>query len=1496
MMHHSRFPGSSLHSARQRPPRLSAALATAGIALLLSVGCQGPEEPIHELERGAAPGLASDPHHASAADSQTPAANGLRHAITRLRQTEAGERYRLRWSGGAVLGDNPAHNFGARFGTDGVQVENKDKTWQVGLHLARWGFRGALHVVGSGAVKAERNRISNTRRHGLEEWYLNGPGGLEQGFNIARRPEAAGAEGEAGPLVLELNISGNVEPRLSDQGRSITFHDLRGRAVAVYRDLWVEDARGKLLDARLGLEQGRVLIEVDEAGAAYPLVVDPMLMGVESKVLATDGSSLDYFGYTVSLDGSTALIGAYGDDDKGNMSGSVYVFMRDNSRWLQHQKLTASDGAAADYFGYAVSLKGNTAVVGAYGNDDKGSTTGSAYIFARSGTTWKQQQKILGADSAAGDYFGYAVSAHGDTVLVGAYFDDDRGSNSGSAYVFARSGSTWTQQQKLTAGNGGGDDRFGFSVAVEGDVALVGAYYEDTRGTNAGSAYVFARSGSTWKQQQMLTATNAGSYDYFGYAVSMGGNTALVGAHQEDTRGSNAGAAYVFTSSGSAWKQQKMLVAADGQGGDYFGYSVSMGLDQALVGALYEDARAGNAGAAYVYYRSGSTWTQQRKLTAHDGANSDYYGIAVAISGDTALSGADLDDDKGTNSGSVYFHRLCLTPDEKKITASDGYYSDYFGAAVSVHGDTALVGAQYDDDKGTNSGSAYVFARIGNAWGQQQKLVASDGAAHDYFGYAVSVHGDTALVGAYYDDPKSTNSGSAYVFARTGSTWSQQMKLVPSDGAYYDYFGYAVSVHGNTALVGAYLDDDKGTNSGSAYVFARTGTNWSQQRKLTADDGYYSDYFGYAVSINDNTALVGALYDDDRGGSSGSAYVYTRTGVSWSVQTKLTANDGGSSDNFGAAVSVSGDMALVGSYLDDDRGGNAGAAYIFSRSGSLWNQQKKLTAQDGRGNDYFGRAVSLSGDVALVGAYLDDDKGTNSGSAYLYRRAGTNWYQHQKYVAATGSSNDYFGWAVAVHGEVPLIGAYGDNDLGADSGTAFVFSTVCKNQTGKKCTSSNDCTSGICVDGVCCNKPCGGGAATDCQACSVKAGAAQDGICGPVKAGFTCRPGNGGCDVAETCDGKGTACPKDVVQSASHTCRASAGDCDLPENCSGTTKQCPKDTFRAGTFTCRMANGVCDEPETCSGSSAACPKDGVRPSSFPCRGAVGMCDRVENCDGTTKGCPPNVLEKMGKICNPANGGCDVAETCSGSSAFCPTDLVQNSGHPCRASAGICDVVETCNGSTKICPVDLYKAKGISCRGSAGICDAAETCIGISPFCPGDLYHPNTVSCRPSAGECDLTENCTGVKTKCPKDLFKADGTPCSLGYGKCLNGKCIMTPPDAGPADAGPDAMGDGSPAADMGPDAPAAPDTGVDTSPGFDHGADSNPTAEAGADAKAGDLASGDGTKPGDAPGGDSQVPPGTEDGCSCRVGGEPLPAPWLSMLALFLLVRLGRRRRSSR
>ncbi len=375
-----------------------------------------------------------------------------------------------------------------------------------------------------------------------------------------------------------------------------------------------------------------------------------------------------------------------------------------------------------------------------------------------------------------------------------------------------------------------------------------------------------------------LTADDGGAGDEFGRSVAVSGNTIIVGADGSNDSGENSGSAYVFVHSGAGWSQQAKLTADDAAALDIFGYSVSISGDTAIVGAPWDDDKGDGSGSAYIFVRSGTAWSQQAKLTASDGAASDWFGYSVAISGDTAIVGAYGDDDNGDLSGAAYIFTRTGTAwsQQAKLTPGDGAGGDQFGCFVAIDGDTVIVGAYGDDDKGNDSGAAYAFVRAGTSWSQQAKLTAIDGAALDSLGTTVDISGDTAVISAHGDDDCGDGSGSAYVFVRNGTSWSQQARLTPNDGATLDAFGFA-AVSGDTVIVGAHNDDDKGDSSGSAYIFTRNETSWSQEAKLTAGDGAAGDHFGWSVALSGGTAAVGALDDGDYGASSGSAYVYEPT-------------------------------------------------------------------------------------------------------------------------------------------------------------------------------------------------------------------------------------------------------------------------------------------------------------------------------------------------------------------------------------------------------------------------------------------------------------------------------------------------------------------------------------------------------------------------------------------------------------------------------------------
>jgi len=749
----------------------------------------------------------------------------------------------------------------------------------------------------------------------------------------------------------------------------------------------------------------------------------------------------DNFGQSVAIDGDILVVGAPGPvyGSETTIIGMVYVMEWNGSSWIEQANLTASDGSENDDFGRSVSIDGNTLVIGA--------RTG-AYVFHWDGSTWTQEQKLTAGDGAAGDVFGGSVSISGDTVVVGARGDDDNGESSGSAYVFYQDqggADNWGQVQKLTASDGSAGDWLGYPVSISGDTLVVGARNDDDNGSNSGSAYLFERNqggADNWGEVQKITASDGAAGDVFGKA-SIDGDTIVVGA-------SGAPAVYIFQWGGSTWIETQTI-----PGFFRFGESVAINGDTLVVGDSYENS---GHGVAHVFGWNGASWVRQQYLLASDGAEHDFFGRSVAISGDNIVIGAPQ---SYVESGPFWFWGCGVAylfhRDGASWTEEEEFFPIYlamdavFGISAAIDGDTLVVGG----DDGSGTGIAWVFRWDGTSWIGQKKLVASDAADGDYFGDSVSISGDTIVVGAVYsNDDNGVESGSAYVFYRNeGGTdnWGQIKRITPSDSAAGKFFGVSVSISGDTLVAGAVFDDDNGTEAGAAYFFYRNQggvDNWGEVQKITASDGSAGDWLGYPVSISGDTVAIGAMKSDDNGSNSGSAYLFERNqggADNWGEVQKITASDGAADDQFGSAVSISYDTVVVGSEETD--GSESGSVYIFDRdypTADDWGERQKVTASGGGGvGDLFGWWVSIRGDTLVVGAPNDDDNGDYSGSAYIFERdqgGADNWGEVQKITASDGAAGDVFGYAVAISGNRIVIGAFGKDKVNLqNAGSAYVF-------------------------------------------------------------------------------------------------------------------------------------------------------------------------------------------------------------------------------------------------------------------------------------------------------------------------------------------------------------------------------------------------------------------------------------------------------------------------
>ena len=389
-----------------------------------------------------------------------------------------------------------------------------------------------------------------------------------------------------------------------------------------------------------------------------------------AKLLAADGIADDWFGNAVAISrsGNRAIVGALFESDIGSNSeaGAAYIFGRAaDGNWSMEAKLTADDRDAGDRFGNAVAIDGDgeRVIVGAYQNDRFLSNAGSAYIFARADDgTWTAEQTIAGIGTTVGDQFGVSVAMDdgGDRVIAGAH----RNGNSGSVYIFTRSGSAWTEEQKITVPRADIGAQVGRAVDIDSDGSrvVIGAHRHDDGAVDSGTAYIFSRTGSRWTEESMLTARDGAAGDGLGWSVAIGGNgdRAIIGGFlDEDSGNMDSVAVYIFTrNSDGEWNEEARLIAADTEKDDRFGSAVAISAngDRAIIGAPHDEYADSFTGAVYTFARDDDGWSDGIKITAKDRVGGEAFGGSVAISGDDLrlIIGADLDDIKGVDSGSAY--------------------------------------------------------------------------------------------------------------------------------------------------------------------------------------------------------------------------------------------------------------------------------------------------------------------------------------------------------------------------------------------------------------------------------------------------------------------------------------------------------------------------------------------------------------------------------------------------------------------------------------------------------------------------------------------------------------------------------------------------------------------------------------------------------------------------------------------------------------------------
>lgn len=640
------------------------------------------------------------------------------------------------------------------------------------------------------------------------------------------------------------------------------------------------------------------------------------------------------------------------------------------------------------------------------------------YEYNENKTKWNQTHIIRGSDSVQDDSFGANLSLLNDRLIVGA---PNHENEKGAVYVFEFNGINWQQVAKLMAADATVDSRFGSSISHDGNLIVIGANSDDANGNDSGAAYVFELKNNQWIQNSKLVPDDASSGDFFGGNVSLSDNRVLISANGDDENGNNSGAAYIFEYDLIQWNQTQKLTASDGESGDNFSISVSLSGSRALIGAY----RNAEGGSAYIYDLINDHWVETASLVPDNGQTNDNFGYSVHLLNNTAIIGGY----RSMVTGSVYVFELNSDHWNQvaELKADDGEGGDEFGFSVYYDPDHIVIGARSDNDNGFNSGSVYIFERNNKQWLQSTKLSAGESSYRDWFGSAVALSGDLALVGSTNDGDNGLGSGSVYFYENIQGKWVFRDKLYPNNPMQGEFFGKSISISGNKAVIGADY---------SAYIFEYINDQWIQTANLIPEDREPVT-FAQSVLLSNNTAFISDPSPIDKG----YLYIFEFSNNQWSQDSLISANDGHNADRFGSSLSTFGNKVLIGSAWNDENGSLSGSAYVFESINDQWQQTAKFFPNESTPAQYFGASVSLYDDIALIGTPSFSFDALSTGAAYFfnYDDNSDTWLQTAKLVADDAMIGDTFGSSVYLQNNMALVGASNGDGTSIDTGKIYRY-------------------------------------------------------------------------------------------------------------------------------------------------------------------------------------------------------------------------------------------------------------------------------------------------------------------------------------------------------------------------------------------------------------------------------------------------------------------------
>ncbi|MFT7823664.1 MAG: hypothetical protein ABXS92_02770 [Sulfurimonas sp.] len=755
------------------------------------------------------------------------------------------------------------------------------------------------------------------------------------------------------------------------------------------------------------------------AGAAYLFRIDVNgSVNEVGKIIASDSASHDQFGTSVAIDGDFIVIGAVGENEKGSRAGAAYLYQKDaNGNIVELAKIMASDGEYHDQFGMSVAISGDLIAVGVPYKD---SSHGAVYIFQKDiNGNVIQLQKLTASDGRNGDWFGCSVSINGNTIVAGAPLNDEKGEDTGAVYLFQKdTNGSVNERVKLMASDAKANSHFGTTVDISDTLIGISAPYKNENGIDgAGAVYLFPKDMNHdiegWGK---VTAYDIKSNSMFGKSLAVGKAYIVAGSQSS---------IYLFDST----PMDKVYI--------YGPENIMVDFPEEKTGNLYTiNAASPNSSLNYTLDGVDSAYFLMSENNLTLPMALDFENPQDDSMDNTYQTEIILEDETGNQAMMhVDVNIFDMVVKEKaKLTASDEISFFNFGSSLAIDNNLIVIGAaEY------NAGAAYLYQKnIDGSLNELGKMTASDGTENDQFGASVAVSGNLIVVGAPYEDEKGVRAGAVYLYQKdTDGNIIELAKIMASDGRYFDQFGTSVAISGNFILAGAPMEDEQG-RAGAVYLFQiEDNGSVRQLEKITVASG---SSFGRSLSASGDFFVVSSPNEDS---VNGAVYLFQKD-INGNVSQlqRVTASDSLWGEKFGYSVSISGDLFIVGApYKKIGEKENEGAAYLFQKdiNGNV-SQLGKLTALDGESYDHFGTSVAVSGDFLVVGSPYENEKGSGAGSAYFFQKdIYGNVVKKGKLTASDTEEGDNFGMEVAISKDLIIVDAPHEDEKSPDAGAVYLY-------------------------------------------------------------------------------------------------------------------------------------------------------------------------------------------------------------------------------------------------------------------------------------------------------------------------------------------------------------------------------------------------------------------------------------------------------------------------